>query len=960
MNHWDSKRPDLWAQLLGMVAVPMFAPQEATPRRKGKHFLMLDGLRGSFVLSTAGPKSIIKGNDPVRWAWSANARHSVAVNETGEVAIVRRWDAPDDLEERPVRRESDARALLKSFEKSPQPPIGQSVIDRGLETFRAVRTAIEKQEGGSARDVVLTFNTLLAWVAELSDTDPDREVALEDAIQTVHKAGRVGFTPEQISRQLFNFPLGNLARLLREGNSRSAQYLLDARLLIRHASGPLYQEAHKQLLVPGSRQTLNYELFPEEMLIDGREAARAPAPSFVHHTPPSLARALVEVALEHLETGEESENLDILDPACGSGVFLIEAIREIGIRRGLPQTVSLRGFDKSELAAEMADFCLRNANAESSDHTLTIQRQNSLTVKDWGSPHIIAMNPPFVSWEALDEYDRSVVDATLGLFHEGRPDLAFAFIVRALKSLRPGGVMAALVPPSFLEGRSARSIRAHLLESGEFKIRLIGHFNDFKYFDATVEPSFIVVSRSEREKPIQIVTATSGFADKAIRALRRGVSLTRAGYELYNIAKDELLPDRLTPLPQRSLRFIQSLSANTPYTVADFFIPRLGVRVGNKPVFMLAEDELEQLCPTPEERRFFRPIADRIEVGQIQPSGYVFYPYDTDGKLLLRTEQELKRSVPRFYNARLLPNKRVLEDRVSYRKWWELTRPVATWLAARTPRIVSQSFGRAGNFAFDREGRYAVVQGVGWCWKHGVPNEDLMLAYLGLLNSDVFDEVLSCFCPRVSGGQYNLTRHFIERVPLPSLADSGVRVRLSQIGRAIVDGRAYDHRAQNYLVLLAYGIKLELRRYYDDRPRVVGSGEQETHLQSSVPGEQLKAPTPIDVRIAEIAELREGWFGPGSPPLDPNGLRAFKVFLNSALVRGRIPAPYIYPTPDGGAQAEWSFPTWEVSATASLKTGELYLHATHLESDQSRTAETTLATAEAVDDFLKFMSEFTG
>ena len=149
---------------------------------------------------------------------------------------------------------------------------------------------------------------------------------------------------------------------------------MDADLLIRHASGALYQEAHKQLLVAdGATQV---EMFPREMLIVGREQPRAPAPTYVHYTPPSLARALVEVALRFLEVQADDEVLDVLDPATGSGVFLIESVRETSIQEGLPQRARFRGFDRSNLAVAMADFCLRNASPTRVGHAVTIQWQN--------------------------------------------------------------------------------------------------------------------------------------------------------------------------------------------------------------------------------------------------------------------------------------------------------------------------------------------------------------------------------------------------------------------------------------------------------------------------------------------------------------------------------------------------------------------------------------------------------
>lgn len=817
MEDWDPKRPDAWAELFSLIAVPMFGPHPGAPAPpKGVHSLMLDGSRGSFILSTEGPKELLVGPNPIRWAWSANVIHTVAI--AGEKAIVRRWDSPG-VKEWQIRQERDARSLFRSLEQSPQPPTAQSVIARGLRTFRAVRTAIEKQ-GGSALDVVLAFNTVLAWVAQRSDADGEIEIEFADAIQAVHSTGQVSFTSQQVSPNLLPYPIGDLARLLRKGDSSSQQYLLDASLLIQYASGPLYQEAHKQLLVP-AQQEHQGELWSKEMLLVGSERPRALAPKFVHHTPPSLARVLVEVALHFLEVDGV---LDVLDPACGSGVFLIEAVREATIQRGTPRTLSLRGFDQSDLAVAMADFCVRNA--ENGGQTVAIHPQNSLAISDWGMPQIVAMNPPFVAWENLSHSDRDLVQSVLGPFHKGRPDLAFAFIVRALKSLKAGGVMAALVPPSFLDGRSAKAIRAYISQSGEFQIRLIGHFHDFNYFDATVEPSFIVVSRSARESPIQIVTAKSGFVDNAIRALRSGRAISRAGYELYTITKDELLPDRWTPQPRSNLRFVEALTTNTSTTVADFFVPRLGIRTGNKAVFMVSERDLVRVCPTRREQRFFRPVADRIEAGQIQPSGYVFYPYDAEGKLLLSTQQELRDAVPHFYNKRLKPAEEALKNRKSlYRKWWEVTEPVATWLAAHTPRIVSQAFGRADNFAFDSEGKYAVVQGVGWCWKPGHPNENTMLAYLALLNSTVFDELLSSFCPRVRGGQFPLYRQFSEQIPLPRLTNGGVHA-LSRIGRAIVAGRTYDADAQRNLVLHAYGVSPDGSPLDDAEHRQVRIGNE--------------------------------------------------------------------------------------------------------------------------------------
>lgn len=92
-------------------------------------------------------------------------------------------------------------------------------------------------------------------------------------------------------------------------------------------------------------------------------------------------------------------------------------------------------------------------------------------------------------------------------------------------------------------------------------------------------------------------------------------------------------------------------------------------------------------------------------------------------------------------------------------------------------------------------------------------------------------------------------------------------------------------------------------------------------------------PSPFDVQFADLKRLAHGWFDVDTPALDPDGLDAFRSFLERALEASEIPRPYIYPTPEAEARAEWSLSGWEVSATARLRTRMVYVAATHLKND---------------------------
>jgi len=767
---------------------------------------MLDGSAGSFTLSVDGAQKAAKPDTLLEWAWSSNVRSAVRVSADGRSATSMRWDLPHESATWNLARggENEVRRILEVLESSPKPPSSQSVIHRALATFQILRDSLEER-GGSETDVVFAFNALLEWARARPGT-ASQEIDFSKMVMILRERANLEFSPASISARVRHYALGALLHELKYG--RDGHFTLDADLLVRHASGVLYQEAHRRLAAPVTERQRGIfddaDIFPS-----GRARKRLESPSFVHFTPPSLARLLAEVALKIAAIGDRE--IDILDPACGSGVFLIEAARESGLLRA--GHLTLRGLDESVVAIEMARFCVDRAasdyphSGKKNGIRVELDSLDSLGSRAWGSPDVILMNPPFKKWEQLKHKQRDAVTQILGNLMSGRPDLSTAFLIRAARSIAPGGVVASVLPASFLESVSAKKSRQWLLKSGEFQIHLIGLFRGYGFFeDASVAPAFIVLSKTGKPAPIRVISANTGSEEKAIRWLRAhdpGTEIETVGFEVYSISSDELSGESWTPRRRSDAKLARAIKKTTPYSVGDFFTPRLGVRVGDKKSLLLSASEFRDLCRTEREQKFFRPTADRIEDGQIIDSTFLFYPYSHDGSLLIETEDALRKLLPDFYERKLSAARDRLEKkRTRYRNWWEPTRPVQTWLAMHEPRIVTQAFGHGRNIAFDEEGKYAVVQGVGWCWNVGVADADVMYGYLALVNSQIFEFLLQCHCPQLHGGQLSLYPQHIKHVPLPPLGDQ--RKALSKIGRQIHNGDDFDSNQLERLAEHAY------------------------------------------------------------------------------------------------------------------------------------------------------------
>lgn len=75
--------------------------------------------------------------------------------------------------------------------------------------------------------------------------------------------------------------------------------------------------------------------------------------------------------------------------------------------------------------------------------------------------------------------------------------------------------------------------------------------------------------------------------------------------------------------------------------------------------------------------------------------------------------------------------------------------------------------------------------------------------------------------------------------------------------------------------------------------------------------EELEA---LNRRIAELAELQPGWLDGDGASLAPAALRNARITL-AELLRLGVPRPRIYPTPEGGIQAEWAAGDYEINIT---------------------------------------------
>ena len=764
-----------WARRLGLATSRLFGTGAPAPQ-PGSHTALLDGIAGSFLMSEAdgaGGGSRPMQRDAADWSWSALMRHHVSLSDD-DVSVTR-----SSTEEVERFSKASVEQRLPDFlqylegDRSAKP---FDAVDHVVRCFQNLRAEI----GGDPRHHLTAFLGLIGLRIDTPDIDAEDLPDCLSKVPATLKAYGMGDDMPSLSELTADVARRFYHDLLNRGETGRRLHL---ELTIRHASGDLFQAAN-MAPAPKARQADFWSL----------PAVRVRPHSLkgLAYTPLGLARVLAEEAV-HGKGERPGTPLVLMDPSCGSGTFLIEAIAALA-RQGWRGRVRAVGFDISPAAVASARFalaCSRHAHAGSGLEVEVDVRPQDFLDANFQPPaaDIVVMNPPYVAWPEQTDAEKALLRDILGAMHKGRPDLSLGFVTKALRSSKPGAIVATLLPAGVLTAEYAERWREGLLE--EAVPRLIATLGDHGVFRfAVVNIAALVLAKDATEATridgrTEMVWASEAFgaASAALRHLRMrragvaGQSSSGDGnWTSYGIEAPQLR-DKATWLPAPGLlgpamaRFCETDATK----VRDLFVVRLGVRSGDRGSFVISEADLHALPPG--ERRGFQAIAESGEIvdGEVRPAAYLF----TAGEDLT-DEGDLARLFPHYLERHLLDRKDALRARKRVKYWWSLGEARNKWKRNKEPRIVSRRFVKNNGFAVDPDGRYAVVQGFAWFPtpalklaakenRRGGDLLDVLRLYCVMMSSDVFFRIVREYSLTIAGGQVDLQQRFIYGVPMPSL-----------------------------------------------------------------------------------------------------------------------------------------------------------------------------------------------
>ena len=469
-------------------------------------------------------------------------------------------------------------------------------------------------------------------------------------------------------------------------------------------------------------------------------------------------------------TDNEIEGKDLLDPACGSGGFLVRAVGRLIERyelKGLrPKEIlnnvirHIHGLDIDPFACHIAEMNLlfqvielyQKAREEDRSYQLprfNIYQTDSLEIPKtsesllkWQYPnsrvqkyveekeaveHIkskrfdfVVGNPPYVRKERIHpDYKLNVLKTGFPLVYHGDNDLYVYFINRGIDWLKNGAMLGYIVSRTFTKTRYGSKIRSYI--ASNVRINQYIDFEDTSVFsDVTNYPCILIVTEEtdpkKRMRQEILVARVTGEPESPRMLLDEVRSRTTEGKHAVIYKSDQ---SRLVELgdwkmaPAGALNVQAKIEQRAGQTLGHIFKTYRAIKTGlnriketGEPVLVIDEETAQTLRL---ERELLKPTVEGEDARRwrLKSDKFLIFPYVKD------------KGVYRAVDIKNYPNmfqhlsrfKQQLSNRYDIRQsgqnWYEL-RKCSYYSIFESEKIVTPRESQKCNFSLDLDGYFCI------------------------------------------------------------------------------------------------------------------------------------------------------------------------------------------------------------------------------------------------------------
>ena len=593
--------------------------------------------------------------------------------------------------------------------------------------------------------------------------------------------------------------------------------------------------------------------------------------------------------------------LRIVDPACGSGAFLIAAFDVLAAeyRRVVEHlaslgddidfdpfdeivTKNLYGVDLNAESVEITRLALWLKTARNKHRLQNLEAAikvgDSLIDDakftehpfDWriafapifaaGGFDVVIGNPPYVRMELIKPIkpylEKNYVVAA------DRTDLYAYFFEQGVGLLREGGRLGFVTSSTFFRTGSGEKLRSFLGDN--VGIEAVIDFGDRQIFEGvTTYPAIITLCKGGTKDGALAFLKIGDVLPKDLDAEFAADATTMPRARL-GAGSWQFENDKLARLRDKIVKGKKTLGEV-------YGAPLYGIKTGFNEAFVVNQETRDRLVKRDKKSmRLLKPFlrGDNIKRWRVEPEG-LFLINTPKGKVKIDEYPAIR--------DWLLPFKPELEKRATKQEWWELQQPQLAYQAAFSkPKVLWPQFMNKPEFAIDLDGFFPINK------SYAIPHEDYALT--ALLNSKCLWFCFRSISVPKRGGFREATAQHIAPLPFPSvkaekvspLAELGERCAAKAKGRfdlcatvkrrILVDlappaRKKLSRKLENWWALDFSPFRDEIKRVFHTDIPVKERGEWESYLANNAAevrkfdAEIEKAEREIDAIVYRLFDL---------------------------------------------------------------------------------------------------------
>jgi len=524
---------------------------------------------------------------------------------------------------------------------------------------------------------------------------------------------------------------------------------------------------------------------------------------------------------------ERLQQIKVVDPACGSGAFLVAAFdylyseyektnEQIAVLTGQRSVLDLSkeilnnnlfGVDINEESIEITKLSLwlktaqRGKALESLDANFIAGNSLGLeqpapdsgfcwkdafkSIFDDGGFDVVLGNPPYVRQELLSDI-KPWLEQNYAVYH-GVLDLYGYFFELGIKLLKPNGRMSYISNATFFKTGSGENLRQYI--SSEITLERIVDFGDVQVFEGVTTYPAIIVLRNEKptiDHKIEILPIKDNLPENILLTFEQ-----EKGF----MAQSQLSTDSWHLEDERLHALRKKITEGFP-TLKDIYgAPLYGIKTGYNEAFVIdrvARDAI--VMQDPKSEKIIKPFLEGKDIKKWHCAPREIYIISTP-KFWTRKTMGLSESdtlnEDKAYSWFSITYPSVCEwlsqfkDKLIKRSdkgefWWEL-RACAYYDDFEKDKLIYAHFQSEPLFFIDRRSYYTNNRG------YILTNFDQFL--VGLLNSDLYWFIFTRLTSFIRGGYFEATTQNITRLPIPHKSENEVISTLAEKIQSNVESR---------------------------------------------------------------------------------------------------------------------------------------------------------------------------